>query len=129
MSDGLWYDENPTPAQLAAELEQARQQRDSMTAEQRAELAQFMLEGLAPKQQQPAAPPVTRTGARSTANSDSGVETSPANDDVPRYFREAPSSAEVLEGFKSGKHYPGDPEAAKAFFTGRLAEAVREHDA
>jgi hypothetical protein len=107
VSNGLWYeDEETSPAQLAAELERARAERDSMTPEQRAEMAAFLLDGLTSKPK-PAAPPPAPAAA-------------PAAPAAPE--PETSESERILEGFKSGKYIPNDRDIAKEFFAARLAE-------
>jgi hypothetical protein len=105
MTDGLWWTDNETEEQVENDLETVR---NSMTEEDRVNLAAFMLDGIEPKQ-------THKTGPTSTANSGEGE--APANDEGQR------SSTQVLDDFRSGRVYPNDPDAARGFFTARLREA------
>jgi hypothetical protein len=93
-----WYSEDDqTPEQIAAQLEQVRA---GMSESDRIDLAAYMLDGIEPKQQPAAQAPAP-------------AAQTPA----------APTSAQILEGFKSGRHYRGDPDAGSAFLTAKPLEA------
>jgi hypothetical protein len=73
-----WYDDDDSPEQIAADLEAARlaqmkQERDAMTAEQRLEVASFLLDGMKPSQSP--APP--QTPAQNAPPSDDSAPTAP----------------------------------------------------
>jgi hypothetical protein len=98
-----WYDDSDTPEEIAAQLQQ---QRENMSKEERQQLAAFLTEGI-PADAAPESEQGHGTGEASGPRAPSG-----------------PNSAAILAEFQSGKRRRGSPEDMREWLTAHLNEAA-----
>jgi hypothetical protein len=111
MSQAAWYDDDESPEQVTADLEQLRR---NMTADERRELAAYLLEGQEPAKREP-------------VPADAATEEHQGQGDGQASGPRAPVGAEstrIVAEFRSGKRIAGSPEDMEAFFTARLNESA-----
>jgi hypothetical protein len=109
MMSNPWYSDSESPEELAAQLDELRQQRAAMTPEQRLELSAFLIEGMEPK---------PRAKPRETS-----IPPVPAQTPAPDA---PPSSADLHSTLKASadRGQANAPEDKAAWFASKLREAA-----